>query len=692
MFIDLFLAVVVGVVFLWLPGILLLLSIRLDKLIAVSFAPIISTLLYAILGFVYGQIDVFSTWLNVVLPVLAVTIVVFVVSKIVRAKNGFRYELLIPKERAHEANKPFRYKRVIVFALYIMCGIAATCLIFVSGLSNPDSVLQAFDNVHHLGVVRTFVETGQWSFLHVAAYGGIPEDMQAIQGWNFYPTIWHMVGAILVSAVGVPVALAANATNILFVAFVFPAGMFSLLEILFGKFSKAHMLGCILSFAFAAFPWKFLVWGPLFPNLASYALMAPVIFMFLILFETKRSRYERALATILFVLGSICLVLAQTNAVFTMAVFLIPFVIMQASRIPLLLKGDKCALWHRLICAGLSIVVISAIWCLLYETPFLHEVVSHVWPPFEGKRQALINVAMLSFNGTQPQIVLGFLVVVGIFASFVYRKLRWVTVAYVMMCIIYIVCAASEGIIKQVLGGFWYTDTMRLAASAALYAIPLACLGLTTLLSLISKFVLSVASRRQNVEKISNAAQATVALIFIIAVFSPVSFISTLMGVRPALLDIHETVKAVYDSKAPNVYDADERSFVQKTLDITGDDIVLNMPDDGSAFAYGIDGLNVFYRYTRTYGNEDEIEISKIIRENLNNVSTDLSVQKAVEQTGAQYLIKLDQDDQYIRQSPYLFTYDESLWEGVDGVNDDTPGFEIVLSEGDMRLYRIADI
>lgn len=30
-------------------------------------------------------------------------------------------------------------------------------------------------------------------------------------------------------------------------------------------------------------------------------------------------------------------------------------------------------------------------------------------------------------------------------------------------------------------------------------------------------------------------------------------------------------------------------------------------------------------------------------------------------------------------------------WSGVYAIKDDTPGFELLLSEGDMRLYRIND-
>ena len=39
--------------------------------------------------------------------------------------------------------------------------------------------------------------------------------------------------------------------------------------------------------------------------------------------------------------------------------------------------------------------------------------------------------------------------------------------------------------------------------------------------------------------------------------------------------------------------------------------------------------------------------------------------------------------------SLYAF-YEISDWEGIDSVTDETPGFTPILSEGDMRLYKIS--
>ncbi len=35
----------------------------------------------------------------------------------------------------------------------------------------------------------------------------------------------------------------------------------------------------------------------------------------------------------------------------------------------------------------------------------------------------------------------------------------------------------------------------------------------------------------------------------------------------------------------------------------------------------------------------------------------------------------------------WFWNYDESDWAASSFIRDDTPGFEVVLAEGDMRLY-----
>ena len=95
---------------------------------------------------------------------------------------------------------------------------------------------------------------------------------------------------------------------------------------------------------------------------------------------------------------------------------------------------------------------------------------------------------------------------------------------------------------------------------------------------------------------------------------------------------------------------------------------------------------------TRDYDVPRETMESRIIRDNLCDIATRDDVRKAVSAIDGQYVLQLDQGEPYVA-SPHLFTYGEGeQWRGIDSIRDNTPGFEVVLAEDDMRLYKITAV
>ena len=102
-------------------------------------------------------------------------------------------------------------------------------------------------------------------------------------------------------------------------------------------------------------------------------------------------------------------------------------------------------------------------------------------------------------------------------------------------------------------------------------------------------------------------------------------------------------------------------------------------------FAYGADGLNVMFRYL--YGDVTTYS-GTVIRTRLDRIAYNSVVREAVRESGAEYVIQLDHSLDG-SSGLYMFSYRPSEWEGIESIADFTPGFEVVLSRGDMRLYRI---
>ena len=144
-------------------------------------------------------------------------------------------------------------------------------------------------------------------------------------------------------------------------------------------------------------------------------------------------------------------------------------------------------------------------------------------------------------------------------------------------------------------------------------------------------------------------------------------------------------------STGDHIYSGWESDFVSEAAEITGDDLVLNMPHDGSLWAYGVNGMNTYFRSVKLKEQNDD---AVLIREKLAEYAKNDEVQAVVKRTGAKYVMLLDKDIPY-EDGLWLQQYTEKAvgqWSGLSDVDDDTPGFELVLSkDDDMRLYRIVD-
>ncbi len=220
----------------------------------------------------------------------------------------------------------------------------------------------------------------------------------------------------------------------------------------------------------------------------------------------------------------------------------------------------------------------------------------------------------------------------------------------------------------------------------AMFAIPLASFGLAAVIRAVC------AGFSRAVGKASSPAPlavgTAVAAAIIVANFLTTPNLPEDAWDPTAFGGIQWNLRYGYDAD-DNVLDADEQRFLEEVEKIVGDDaLIINEPNDGSAFAYGIDGLNLYYRLMYNLSGATESEESKVIRDRLDELASDQEVQKAVADLGADYVLQLDHNDAE-GNGRYLWSYDKDQWTGIDDIDDDTPGFELVLSEGDMRLYKI---
>ena len=63
-------------------------------------------------------------------------------------------------------------------------------------------------------------------------------------------------------------------------------------------------------------------------------------------------------------------------------------------------------------------------------------------------------------------------------------------------------------------------------------------------------------------------------------------------------------------------------------------------------------------------------------------------MQKAVADTAARYVILLSKDDGNTSVTEHFVS---EQWSGISEIDDETPGFKLLLADGDMRLYEIEE-
>ena len=152
---------------------------------------------------------------------------------------------------------------------------------------------------------------------------------------------------------------------------------------------------------------------------------------------------------------------------------------------------------------------------------------------------------------------------------------------------------------------------------------------------------------------------------------------------------VESSLEKLNDSLISNLVDPEERSFIASVKGIAGNQLVLNSPEDGSFFGYGLVGLNTYYRQTAITDDANQTRDSLLIKNDLYKYGSDPAVNAAVKNIGAKYVMLLDQGGEITAERHTYGYYDPDEWCGFNSITDSTSGFNLILSEGDCRLYEI---
>ena len=694
-------------VFLYLPGFLLLRSTRQTRMTSLFFAPAITLACYGVYEIIVSNIKIRGSWLTIVLPIVLVCIVAYATSLILHNNVMKKTEkqadtqldaadqaVILANKSAIDTTRNF-FDRVMrspwsIAGLYIVISAVIVLIIFLVEIGGLSTYSQLYDNAWHMSIIRKFLTTGDYSTLHSG-------DIIATVGSKFYPTGWHSLMALTASATGASIPVVINAGIVLILTVVYPTSMFVLARMLFQKQQRFVMAMSLTPLLFAIFPWRFLVFGSLYSNLLSFAILPLVIALCIKLLHPVSTLRSRLATFAMLLIALVGIAVTQPNSVFTMGVLVAPYLFYCVPQyVSQIVKDTKKRALYSCIVMVLLFVAIVAVWFGLYKASFMQRTVTWQWPAIERKIQAGIDVLFVGFHNAEPQICLGILVIIGIIYTLFHREYLWMSCAYGIMCILYMLAAASDGRAKAILTGFWYHDSYRLGASAVFFGAALAALGMCVCFDVIHKISDGVlADYAQNNNRKILAVVLSCALLFIN--YFPTYYLSGRDSkVITAFGAIVRDVRFWNRVEKPKSYDAKESAFVQKVLKIIPQgSLVLNQPYDGSVYAWGVDGLNVYYKAWEGNWMGAPTEDNTLIATRLNRIYEDPQVCAAVTHTKAKYLLLLNRSDYQVDESNPNYmksmyaSYEIAQWKGIDRVHDTTPGFKPILTEGSMRLYKI---
>lgn len=666
-----FIACAVGALFLLCPGYLVLRLAFLSRGRALCAAPLFSSLLFSLLGIACEQLDIAASPLTVVAIPSAVLFASAIVIRFL-GKTG---------EQNEESDIPLR-----TIVQYAVIGLIAGLAIFVKQLDGPLSFVQGWDVVHHLNGTQAFAESGVFSFFHGAVYTVEEAEIAPMGPGSFYPAGWQIVCALLTQAMHVPAALGINATNYLFSSLVFPLGMAFFLNCLFEGNEYLLRLGSFTSISFSAFPWLLTLWGPIYPNLAAYCVVPMVCALFIDGYrEVPLSRRVRSL--ILFLLGMLGTALLQPNGVFVVAVMLGSFLIWEALEGRLQEKvGISSGSYYR--DALLLIAIFALLWLLVNRAPFMRNVTDYVWERYQSPVQAVINFISLGyvdgfFEASSAQLLLAALIVYGVVRATRDKRSRWLIQAYLFWGVALVLTTSTDGIVKQLVAGFWYTDHCRLASAAVFCAIPLVTVGLEGVLTRIGE---ALETREPAIS--SKRLMTKAIVLYLLVVFFPSYHIPGYADVSTGFGRLCASIESAY-RVGSGMLDIDEQAFLEQAAELIPEGaVVANNPLDGSVFAFGVYDIHVLYRNVSGYG-ESELESSKEIRNNLDEYRENGAVQDSVEELDVEYVLLLNVDSRESSYINYILGDGTDAWPSLYEIDEKTPGFTLILEEGDMRLYEL---
>lgn len=598
-----------------------------------------------------------TSWKGIVFPFCFVALIVFCIKLLMLKKHFFELNL----ENDHKSND------CKLLGIYVIVACVVALFVYLKTLDSSVSFFQGYDNYYHINTVRQYLNTGLYCSLPVTQY----------------PNLWHCLVAITASFGSFAVQTAINAFNFFLIGFVIPTSVYLFMDSIFIGDREVIFAGAFSTVFCNTFPWNYVCNGPLYALLIGWALLPISMALFVKLCQSNAlSVFIKRF--VYFGLSCLALVVAHPSVIFAGLIILAPFG--AYSIFSVFYSRCRFRVLSSFI-AALFLLILFVFWNYCFNSPLFAGVVHFSWEAPVSLSQAFANALIGSLSDSySPQLLLMFFVMLGLVFLLKRSRYRWLIASLVVTAFFYIVAEGINGYWRQFFCGFWYNDWNRLAGIYGFTLSIVAAPGLVVTYRLLG----SIFGKCLNDRPFFNSAFSVLCFFGLLLVFVMMPSFSIPEGTYTTPFGYVRSKLSEYNDLSAKAicFDSSEISFTNEVKSIVGDSKVLNYPYDGSCFAYAISNLNIVNRKWWV-DDLDENHPDALVRMKINDVSFNKQVQDACKKLDISYVMLLDYGHSF---GDGVFNYTHRVaeaWTGLTSITDSTPGLKLLLSEGDMRLYRI---
>lgn len=606
------------------------------------------------------------------LQVMFVTVLTFLLS-------------LLLARRAPRTRRVLGARTGLMAAAWVLSAAAFAWITFAQ-VPSPERISQTYDNVFHLSATSAIVD----------GFSASPLTLRSLieteaGGIAYYPSAWHSLAALTTQLAGVSVPVAFNAVWIAMGACIWLPGVAWLSRLLV-RSQAAAIVGLLLGASFGWYPYALLTWGTIYPTAFAHSLLPAVVGVTILavrsvvardVFSRRwdaavRRRWALAFGSVIVMLAA--LGIAHPRVLPTWLLLVAPYLLWRigvAAQAARRLGNGAARRSRTFLLTTTGVVVLTGVAAFgyavlklgLFDEPLSDRLSGpqararqSIW---QGVVQILTLQSRTGTHGIVTQVapLLALAVLAGLVIALLRRRdLRWMTVSYLLVALLYVLAAGSDDDITKLLTGLWYKDGYRLVAALPVLAVPLAVLAVTTLIGALAP--------RRRVRGLVLAAGAAVV-------------VAATAGSALALTGVSEATGRVFHQPAQaadrEIVSTKQIEFMAEVVPefVSADQRVLGDPWDGSALT----GLYADRAPVFPHVNGQWDKARRVLAWNLELIETDPAVCAALDDLRVRYVL----------YNPHEFGGGDPSGNHFPGPHDavDAGLFEQVATDGESILFRI---